>query len=91
MDEKIKGLWAKNKLFFFLLLPLIALYFARNWITDILVDSGNKVVGDATDKSNELKHAQDVANAQANQLKADADAAAAAGKNKPVGEDWNKK
>lgn len=89
MDAWIKNLWANNKIVFFLLIPLIALWFARNIIIGMLVDSGNKVVGDATAKSNELKTAEDIANAQANQIKADADAAAA---NKPaVGEDWNKK
>lgn len=89
MDEKIKALWASNKLVFFLLIPLIALWFARNLIIDLLVKSGNKVMGETTTKSDALKSEQDVANAQANQIKADADAAAA---NKPpVGEDWNKK
>jgi hypothetical protein len=91
MDEKIKGLWSKNKLFFFLLLPLSALWFARNLIIDLLVSSGNKLVGDATEESNKLKSEQDIANAKADQIKADADAAAAADKAEPVGEDWNKK
>lgn len=88
MDEKIKALWQNNKIVFFLLIPLIGLWFARNIIIGLLVDSGNKVVGDATEKSNELKSSQDVANAQADQAKADADKAAA--KKDPVGEDWNK-
>lgn len=91
MDERIKNLWANNKIVFFLLIPLIGLWFARNVIIGLLVDSGNKVVGDATQKSDALKHDQDVAAAQADQKKADADATAAASEAKPVGEDWNKK
>lgn len=89
MDQWAKDLWAKNKLVFILLIPLILLAVFRNVIIDLLVKSGNRVVGDATAKSDELKTAEDIANAQANQIKADADAAAA--KKDPVGEDWNKK
>lgn len=89
MDEKIKALWANNKIVFFLLIPLIALWFARNVLIDLLVSSGNKVVGDATQKSEALKSDQDVANAKADQIIKDADTAA---KNKPaVDEDWDKK
>lgn len=88
MDEKIKNLWNNNKIVFFLLVPLIVLWFCRNIIIGLLVDSGNKVVGEATTKSNELKGQQDVANAKADQIIADADKHAA---EKPkVGEDWNK-
>lgn len=89
MDQKIKDLWNNNKIVFFLLIPLILLWFFRNIIIGLLVDSGNKIVGDATQKSNELKSQQDVANAKADQIIADADKHAA---EKPsVGEDWNKK
>lgn len=88
MDEKIKNLWNNNKLVFFILIPLIALWFARNILIDLLVSSGNKIVGDTTAKSDGLKHDQDVANTQADQIKADADKAAS--KKDPVGEDWNK-
>lgn len=91
MDEKIKSLWQNNKILFFLLIPLIVLWFARNLIIELLVSSGNKIVGDTTAKSDVLKQDQTVADAQANQIKADADAAAAAAQKEPVGEDWNKK
>lgn len=89
MDEKIKNLWQNNKIFFFILLPLIALWFARNIVIDLLVSSGNKAVGDASEKSDKLKSEQDVANTKADQIKADADKAA--DHREPVGEDWNKK
>lgn len=89
MDEKIKALWQNNKIVFFLLLIPIGLWFARNFIIDLLVDSGNKIVGETSDKSNQLKSEQDVANAKADQLKADADKAR---ENTPkADEDWNKK
>jgi len=89
MDEKIKSLWANNKIVFFLLIPLIALWFARNAIISLLVSSGNKVVGDATTKSDQLKQEETVANAKADQLKADADKAR---QDTPkADEDWNKK
>lgn len=89
MDEKIKALWQNNKIVFFLLIPLIALWFARNVIINLLVSSGNNIVGDTTAKSDVLKHDETVANTQADQIKADADKAAAT---KPaVGEDWNNK
>ena len=90
LDEKIKALWNNNKILFFLLLIPIGMWLARNFIIDLLVDSGNKVVGDATEKSNQLKSEQDVANAKADQIK-DADSAAESDKSKPVGEDWHKK
>lgn len=89
MDEKISNLWKTNKIAFFLLLIPIGLWFARNIIIDLLVKSGNKVVGDATTQSEVLKNESTVANTKADQIIADADAQAAA---KPaVGEDWNKK
>lgn len=88
LDEKIKNLWNNNKIVFFLLIPLIALWYFRNVIIDLLVSSGNKVVTDTTKKSDELKHDQTVANTKADQIIADADAAAA--KKPLVGEDWNK-
>lgn len=89
MDEKIKTLWQNNKIVFFLLIPFIALWFARNVVIDLLVKSGNKVVGDATTQSEALKSTQDVANAKADQIIHDADQAAA---NKlAVDENWNKK
>lgn len=88
MDKKIKTLWQNNKIVFFLLIPFIALWFARNVVIDLLVKSGNKVVGDATAQSEALKSTQDIANAKADQIIHDADQAAA---NKPVvGVDWNK-
>jgi hypothetical protein len=89
MDEKIKALWVNNRILFFLLLPLIAVYFLRNWIISLLVDSGNKLVSDTTKKSDALKQEETVANTQAEQIKAQADAAPAT---TPVAdEDWNKK
>ena len=91
MDEKIKSLWANNKIIFFLLIPLIALWFGRNLIIDLLVSNSNKTVGDTTGKSDSLKHDEIVANSQANQIKADADAQVTATKSDLVTEDWNKK
>ncbi len=89
MDERIKNLWNNDKLEFFLLIPLIALYFARNVIIDLLVSSGNKIAGDATQKSDALKHDATVASTRADQIIQDANQAAA---NKPVvTEDWFKK
>lgn len=88
MDEKIKALWANNKIVFFLILPLITLWFLRSIVIDLLVSSANKTMNDTTTKDESLRHDQDTANAQANQIKADADKAR---ENKPnVGEDWNK-
>lgn len=89
MDEKIKTLWQNNKLTFFLILPIIAIWFCRNVLISLLVSSGNKVVGDATEKSDQLKQEETVANTKADQIKADADKARQA---MPVaGEDWNSK
>ena len=89
MDDKIKALWANNKILFFLLIPLIALYFLRNWVISLLVDSGNKIISDTSKKNDELKSHEDAANAQADQIKADADKAR---NNTPVAdEDWYKK
>lgn len=89
MDEKIKNLYNNNKIVFFLLVPLIALYFCRNILIGLLVDNGNKIAGEAAKKSDELKSEEVAANSKADQIIADADKHAA---DKPaVGEDWNKK
>lgn len=89
MDQKIKDLWNNNRIVFFLCIPLIALYFARNWLISLLVASGNKVVGDTTAQSDVLKQDEAVANTKADQIIADADKQAA---NKPaVDENWDQK
>lgn len=89
MDDKIKALWANNKILFFLLLPLVLLAIFRNVLISLLVSSGNKIVSDSTAKSDELKTEADKANTQANQIIADADKKS---EDKPtVTEDWNKK
>jgi hypothetical protein len=88
MDEKIKSLWQNNKILFFLLIPLILLWFGRNLLISLLVSSGNKVVGDSSKKSEELKQAETIANTKADQIIQDADQNAA--KKPVVGEDWNK-
>lgn len=89
MDQKIKDLWNNNKLLFLLFIPFIALWFFRNLVISLLVTSGNKIVGDTTQKSEALKTQETVENTKANQIIQDADQAAA---NKPaVDENWNRK
>ena len=88
MDEKIKNLWINNKVLFFILIPLIAVFFLRNIIIDLLISGGHKALDEAKKKSDELKNDSSVANTKANQIIEDANKAS---ENKPkVTEDWNK-
>lgn len=88
MDEKIKKLWAENKLVFFLLLPLIILFVFRDVVLAILTGSARKISQETAKKDADFKSQQDAANLEADRLRKEADEA---GKEKPnVGEDWNK-
>lgn len=89
MDQRIRDLWNSNKIVFFLLIPLIALYFARNWLIDLLVKNSNKTVSDTTAQSEALNLDETVANTKADQIVADADKQVA---DKPiVDEHWDQK
>jgi hypothetical protein len=100
MDEKIKALWAaavaklkevwnKNKILFFIIIPLILLAKFRDLIIDFLVASGKRLMDNARKQDQQLRNEANSANNQANQLIANADKK---DDNKPlVDEDWHKK
>jgi hypothetical protein len=89
MDQKLKDLWNNNKIVFFILLPLIAIWMFRNILIDLLIGSSHQLTQDATGKDQVLANEEAAAKAKAEQLQQQA---AAAGQNKPeVGADWYKK
>lgn len=100
MDEKIKALWAsavaklkevwnKNKILFFIIIPLLIIAKFRDVIIQILVASGKKLMEQARKQDGQLRQEANDANNKANSLINQADGR---DDNKPpVGEDWHKK
>lgn len=100
MDEKLKtlwesakteasNLWSKNKILFFLIIPLIILAIFRDVLIQLLVSSSKKILTETKAKDEDLKGQANSLNSQANQLIDDANKKS---ENKPtVDEDWYKK
>lgn len=88
MDSWIKKLWENNKIAFFLLIPIVLLVFFRNVIIDILLKDSRRIANETENKDKELLEDITKANAQANQIRDDANKLS---ENKePIGEDWHK-
>lgn len=88
MDQWVKNLWEKNKIFFFLLLPIVLLVIFRNVVFDLLLGSARKIFDNAQKKDSELLKSQVEANAKADQIVEDANKLS---NNKTeVAEDWHK-
>jgi len=84
-----KALWEKNKILFFILIPLILIVKFRDILISLIVSGGKKALEDAQKKDGELAATEVNANNQANKLVEDAKKLA---ENKtPVDEDWYKK
>lgn len=69
MDAWISALWNKNKIVFFLLLPIVVLYFCRNIIISLLVNSARKVSNEAKKQDEKLKDEQVDLNNKADNLR----------------------
>jgi hypothetical protein len=94
MDEKIKNLWNNNKILFFLLIPLIALWIFKDVLFSLLASSARKTADEARKEDDKLKAQADELDKQAAITKAEADAAGkriADRKEEDVDEDWHKK
>jgi len=94
MDEKIKNLWANNKILFFLLIPLILVFVFHKVIFELLVGSAKGIAGDAKKEDDALKAVVNKANQEAAVAKAQADALDDQIKNRKESDiplDWNKK
>lgn len=88
MDSWIKDLWNKNKVLFFLLIPLVLLAFFRSTIIGLLIKDSRKIEADTENKNSALLKQETEANSKANQLVEDSKALS---ENKPkVDEDWYK-
>lgn len=89
MDSWIKGLWAKNKIFFILLLPVIILAIFKDILMEYLIGSARKMTREAREKDGKLKSDLDKINAKADEMKRQADEL---GKEDPEDDpDWHKK
>lgn len=90
MDEKIKALWANNKLLFLLALPLLLLFLFRDLLFSILVGSARKTFQKATEVDQKLATEQKTAEDAGNAAQADAAELEKKAKSATVDEDWNK-
>lgn len=90
MDQYIKGLWSKNKFFFFLLLPVLALYLLRDVIFGMIIGDARKVAKEAKKKDDKLQNEQQAAEQAANQAKSEADEIGKEADNVDADEDWHK-
>jgi hypothetical protein len=91
IENKLKDIWANNKLLLVLVaIPLLILKF-RSVIIDLLVKDSRKIVDETTKKDDALKTEQTVANTKADQIIVDANKAKKDSDSQTVNEDWNKK
>ena len=90
MDEKLKNLFEKNKIVFFLLLPLVLLIIFKDALFSLLVASSRKIFNDAKQKDEKLQKEEVELTAQADKLKAESDQIEKSIGKGSVDEDWNK-
>jgi uncharacterized protein YlxW (UPF0749 family) len=91
MDNFISNLWKNNKIFFFILLPLVIIWFFKDLILKLIVGVSNKEL-DSTKKADaKLQQEQNKINDQANAHKANADKLENEIKNISEDEEWHKK
>jgi len=91
MDSWIKNLWNKNKILFFVLIPLIVIVLFKDLLIGLLGHSIRKEANKARKEDKDLKAKADAANKKADSLKAEADGAEDRIKNKDSGLDWHEK
>jgi len=92
VDSWIKNLWEKNKIIFFILLPLVLLVFFKDFILELLIGSARKMANKAKEKDSSLKAEEDKLNNDAEKHKTEADRLNDEIENgKDPDEDWHKK
>lgn len=90
MDQWLRNLWKNNKVFFFLLLPLILVLVFKDVLLAVLVGGARKTAEEAKTKDADLKKEQDSANSEAERLRDEANDLEGdihAGK---IDENWNR-
>jgi hypothetical protein len=91
MDNFISNLWKNNKIFFFILLPLVIIWFFKDLILKLIVAVSNKELDSANKADAKLQQEQNKINDQANVHKANADKLEDKIKNISEDEEWHKK
>jgi hypothetical protein len=91
MDNFISNLWKNNKIFFFILLPLVIIWFFKDLILKLIVGVSNKELDNANKADAKLQQEQNKINDQANVHKANADKLEDKIKNISEDEEWHKK
>jgi hypothetical protein len=91
MDNFISNLWKNNKIFFFILLPLVIIWFFKDLILKLIVGVSNKELDSANKADTKLQQEQNKINDQANVHKANADKLEYKIKNISEDEEWHKK
>ena len=86
VESTLKKLWAKDKMFLLLLLPLIVAIKGRNILMSLLVAKANSTMQNATQNDQRLQQQENAANNQANALAQQAEALPAT--EKPIADDW---
>lgn len=87
MDQWITNLWTKNKILFFILIPVILIFVFKNLIMEYLVGSLRKRVEEAKKQDAKLEKDFDKINDQADKLREEANQNPTI----PDDEDWHKK
>lgn len=72
MDEKLKELWEKNKILFFLLIPVVLLILFKDIVLGFLIGSARRLVDKSKEKDAELDKQAALADAESERLKAEA-------------------
>lgn len=93
MDQWIKNLWNKNKIIFFLLIPVVLLVVFKDLVFSFLASQVRKDIKDTVNKDDELKSKQDDLVKESEKQKALADAKEEEIKNREasdISEDWHK-
>lgn len=73
MDNFFSNLWKNNKILFFILIPLVVVWFFKDLILKLIVGVANKELQNAKEKDSSIKQEQDKANDAADAHKANSD------------------
>lgn len=91
MDSFISNLWKNNKFLFFILIPLVIIWFFKDILLKLIVGVANKELDSTKEKNSNLKQEQDKMNDTANLHRANADKLEQDINNISENEEWHKK
>jgi hypothetical protein len=91
MDSFFSNLWNKNRVLFFILIPLVILWVLKDILLKSIVFLGNREFKKAVEKDKEIKSEQDRLNNQANDHKANSDRLEKEIEKISEDEEWHKK